>query len=207
MQFWHNKFDLDKTFFTSDLHFHHKNLCRGVSNWEDTSSCRDFDTLDDMNHAILTSINENVGQDDTLFCLGDWSFGSHTKVGEFRKRIYCENVILLYGNHDDKIRKLQSLQKYFAWCGDYLEIACQKEQGLKVPSLITLSHYAHRVWRDSHKGTIELHGHSHGTLPGVGKSFDMGWDVWEKPVSLRHIINSLEDIEINHVDHHRADFK
>ena len=37
--------------FTSDTHYSHKNICRGVSNWD--SGYRDFDSLDEMNDAII----------------------------------------------------------------------------------------------------------------------------------------------------------
>ena len=202
MNLWHNKFDLDTTFFTADTHVGHRNLVRGVSNWSNKSGCRDFDTVDDMNNAVISSINQNVEQDDTLFCLGDWSFGGVGNVKRLRDRIYCKNVILTYGNHDCKIRKSPELQKNFLWCGDYLEIAAQSEPGFNTPSLIVLCHYAMRVWRDSHKGSCHGWGHSHGTLPSYGKSMDVGWDVWKKPISLREVITYLNDKPVNFVDHH-----
>lgn len=202
MHVWHHKFDLDTTYIGSDFHFSHKNLVRGISNWEDKSACRDFDSLEDMNNAVISSINRTVCQDDVLFCLGDWSFGGSTSVGNFREQINCEHIALCCGNHDCKIRKSQTLQKNFAWCGDYLEIAVKGEPGFEVPSLIVLCHYAMRVWRDSHKSSIMLHAHSHGTLPQVGKSCDVGWDVWKRPISLREVITYLNDKPINFVDHH-----
>ena len=39
-----------------------------------------------------------------------------------------------------------------------------------------MSHYAHRTWDKSHHGSLHLYGHSHGTLPGVGRSMDVGVD-------------------------------
>jgi len=65
----------------SDPHYNHKNICRGTTNWRTldgevpVEQTRDFDTLERMNQSILDGINFNVGQDDVLICLGDWSFG------------------------------------------------------------------------------------------------------------------------------------
>ena len=83
-----------KVFFTSDTHYHHRNLCRGVSRWgsyDDSgnfivseSATRDFNNLREMDDALVDRINSTVGADDTLFHDGDWSFGGQEKVKEFR---------------------------------------------------------------------------------------------------------------------------
>ena len=64
-----------KTFFTSDTHYGHTNICRGESRWEGKRGCRDFDSVPEMNEAIVEGINSSVGQHDILYHLGDWSFG------------------------------------------------------------------------------------------------------------------------------------
>jgi calcineurin-like phosphoesterase family protein len=73
------KLKLDPTqrlYFTSDTHYNHTNICRGVTRWTDAEDVtRDFKTLDQMNDRIVAGINTEVGQDDILFHLGDWSFG------------------------------------------------------------------------------------------------------------------------------------
>ncbi len=57
---------------TSDTHYSHKNICRGVTNWRTQdgqipiSQTRDFTTIKKMNATIVNNINENVGQDDML---------------------------------------------------------------------------------------------------------------------------------------------
>ena len=47
--------------------------------------------------------------------------------------------------------------KGFAWIGDTKLIHVENQ-------LIFLSHYAHRVWDQSHRGSWNLSGHSHGNL-------------------------------------------
>ena len=53
-----------KVWITSDTHYNHTNICRGVTNWRmpdgsiPESQTRNFDTLDKMNSAIVNNINE-----------------------------------------------------------------------------------------------------------------------------------------------------
>lgn len=43
--------------------------------------------------------------------------------------------------------------------------------------LLVLCHYPFRAWRDGHKGSINLHGHSHGKGKSLPRQFDVGVDV------------------------------
>jgi calcineurin-like phosphoesterase family protein len=53
---------------------------------------------------------------------------------------------------------------------------------------LVLCHYPFRTWRDMRKGSINLHGHSHGRLKPLPRQFDVGVDVWDfRPVSLLDI--------------------
>jgi len=38
---------------------------------------------------------------------------------------------------------------------------------------------------------INLYGHSHGGLPGIKNSFDVGFNVWNRPLSLVEILTKL----------------
>ena len=59
---------MGKTFFFSDPHYGHANICGGVSMWTDKSGCRNFNTLEEMNDSIVNAINSKVGVDDELYC-------------------------------------------------------------------------------------------------------------------------------------------
>lgn len=92
--------------FTSDTHYNHKNICRGISDWTDKETkARDFQTLERMNWGILQKINTLVMPDDILYHLGDWSFGGIESIWQFRQRINCKTIHLITGNHDEHIKK------------------------------------------------------------------------------------------------------
>jgi hypothetical protein len=42
---------------------------------------------------------------------------------------------------------------------------------------VILCHYGMRVWPASHHGSVHFYGHSHGRLPGYGRSRDVGVDM------------------------------
>lgn len=62
-----------------------------------------------MTEALIANINKVVGQDDTLWHLGDWSFGGIESIWKFRSRIICKNIHLVYGNHDEHIEANKTL--------------------------------------------------------------------------------------------------
>lgn len=181
-------------YFTSDTHFHHKNIVRGVSSWIEegrTRRTRDFATLEEHDEELIKRINERVKEDDTLYHLGDWSFGGIEQIWEFRKRLHCKNIHLIYGNHDQHIELNHDVPKsqekeIHDWAFQYLKVSslpvriemqdlfssCQHYKEIKVNGThIILSHYAMRVWNKSHRGSIMLYGHSHGSLDDLKPSF------------------------------------
>jgi calcineurin-like phosphoesterase family protein len=202
-------------FFTSDTHFHHKNIVRGISEWlldenkgpASFERTRDFNTLEEHDEAIISSINAIIKENDTLYHLGDWSFGGHEQIKRFRNKINCKNIHLIFGNHDQHITPINSpYRQLFSSCDYYkelnLKIDCQKS-GKYGKQMICLSHYAMRVWNKSHKGSIMLYGHSHGTLPEFGKSMDVGVDTNNLyPYHLDEILEIMKNRSTVIVDHH-----
>ena len=163
----------------SDPHYNHKNICRGTTSWRTLDGeipeeqTRDFTTLEKMNESILNGINQNVGQDDILICLGDWSFGGFEFIEQFRNRIVCKTIHLILGNHDHHIeRDRQDIRKLFTSVSHY-------ETLLIGEHMFQLMHYPIQSWDGMNKGVIHLHGHVH--LPhdrkfGAGKKMDVGID-------------------------------
>ena len=177
------KFNIEKgsrnIWVTSDTHYNHTNICRGVSTWGgDGKNTRNFPTLEKMNDAIVSNINAVVRPEDILIHLGDWSFGGIESISKFRERIVCENIHLVLGNHDQHIkRNTNNLQSLFTSVSKILDIEVVVNNSVK--QKFTMCHFPICSWEDMNKGVIHLHGHVH--LPPnkrlhAGKSMDVGVD-------------------------------
>jgi calcineurin-like phosphoesterase family protein len=173
---------------TSDTHYNHKNICRGVTNWRTldgqvpVDSTRPFELLEHMNSTLVANINEKVGQDDILIHLGDWSFGGFESIEAFRDRIYCKNIHLILGNHDHHIdRNRDNCQRHFVTVDNLtqFELKYTNRNKENVTQMFTLCHFPISSWNSMNDGVIHLHGHVH--LPndkkfGRGKKMDVGVD-------------------------------
>lgn len=212
-------------FFCSDPHYGQVGIVRGVTKWEDISGCRDFDTLEEHNETLINNINNTVGENDILFCLGDWSFGTYknkdnvNNIRRFREQLNCKNIHLVLGNHDSEIaNNKDNTQELFSSCNPYLEITVIEqptEQKIKpIKQFIVLSHYAHIVWNKSHNGSWMLYGHSHGNLDGDialdaysiknRKTMDVGFDTHPefRPYSYEEVKELMRDRNNIKIDHH-----
>lgn len=197
--------------FTSDTHFGHTNIAGPkISNW--SSGYRDFNSVHEMNMALVNGINKYVKEDDILYHLGDWSFGGVHNILQFRNLIICKNVHLILGNHDQHI--VDKEIKYHETSFNPIEIFSSVQDVLTLDigkTKLFLSHYSHRVWLGSHKGVIHLYGHSHGSIPDYGKSMDVGVDVAFKkfgeyrPFNIGDITNIMSKRTIEKIDHHGED--
>ena len=148
------QFPKSKIWLTSDTHAYHKNICRGTSTWEGghEQSVRDFDTPIQMTDELINQINKNVKEDDLLIHLGDWSFDGESRIAEFRSRIICKNIYLVYGNHDHNIINKSEYQSQFLRTDHVMYL---RSENLK----FFISHYPHYVWHQGHHGVIHLYGH------------------------------------------------
>lgn len=205
------KFKNQRVWWTSDWHRNHLNLCRGTSAWADKNKCRPFNTLEEMWSPIRDNVNRLVMPEDILVNQGDLLFGDKSLLPQLLDEINCKNWIYIYGNHCDWLRKNLEFQKLFKYgCHDYVEIAVGKR-------LLISSHYAFRTWKNQHKGSIMLFGHSHNSLPDDPNALaiDVGVDVdkWghEKytPFSDTEIFNIVDKMKSykDVGDHHQLDNK
>ena len=87
------KFDGSKVFFTSDTHFYHGNIIRFCN--------RPFKDVEVMNETIISNWNNTVGQDDTIFHLGDFCLGGSAEWTKILDRLNGK-IYLIMGNHDLK---------------------------------------------------------------------------------------------------------
>jgi hypothetical protein len=214
-----------KLFFTSDTHYNHTNICRGVTGWRaadgkiPTEQTRDFKDLGHMNDTIVNNINEVVGQDDILIHLGDWSFGGFESVKEFRDRIVCQNIYLAYGNHDHHIENnRQGIQGIFTKTFQYEVLQVSKPTFKTIAGWkheFVIDHYPLASWHDMNRGRFHLFGHVH--LPENkklmgGRSMDVGMDGNNMmPYNVTEIVRTLSGrpVQANRLpsDHHEERLK
>ena len=143
------------TWFTADFHLGHANIIRFCS--------RPFTTVGEMDQAILERLNASVKANDILYLLGDFCMGGHARVVAYRRRIRCQKIFAVPGNHDKQARKLK---EDLLWLDNLAEVSIHGQR-------IVLCHYALHVWNRSNHGSWHLYGHSHGRLLETPNSLSM----------------------------------
>lgn len=185
-------------YFTSDTHYGHANIVRGTTSWDNTQRCRDFDTLEEHNDALVHRINSVVKENDTLWHMGDWSFGGKNNITAFRGRLNCKNINFILGNHDQWIEPEESEFRHL-----FNSVQYYKEVKIGGTHFV-LCHFAMRVWNKSHKGSIMLYGHSHGTLDQLQPKFTCptwtGDDYWIKNYKTMDVGVDTHDMYPYHLD-------
>ena len=193
----HIKIDQSKKWWVvSDLHFWHKNVIR--------YSDRPFTSVEEMNEALIQNWNDRVSEEDFVFNLGDFAFCNEDKIIEILSRLNGTQLFV-YGNHD-RLMKGEKIQN-FAKITRKIKMFCDVIECNYKGTPLFLSHYSHRVWNRSHYGAIHLYGHSHGSLPGIGRSMDVGVDSKEldvayAPMLLDDVVSFLKDRSVHTIDQH-----
>jgi calcineurin-like phosphoesterase family protein len=170
-----------------------------------------------MNSTLVNNINEVVGEDDILIHLGDWSFGGFEQIEEFRNKILCKNIHLIYGNHDHHIkRNKENIQRLFSSTQDYLNLDLRIPNGKNTDKLtLVCMHYPIASWDSMNNGVIHLHGHVH--LPpnlriAEGRAMDVGVDGNNLyPISIQEIKSLMKGRPVKKLvlpkDHHETNNK
>ena len=132
-----------------------------------------------MNEAIVARWNETVGADDEVWHLGDFAIRqSAAAVADWLARLNGRKH-LVTGNNDPPATTGQS-----GWASvePYAEIVVDSVA-------LVLCHYPFRSWCGMDKGSLDLHGHSHGRMKPLPRQYDVGVDVWDfRPAALAEIL-------------------
>lgn len=168
-------------FFTSDTHFDHANVIKHCN--------RPFSTVDEMNWALVANWNRKVSDSDTVYHLGDFTLGD---IGSFHKWASKLNgyIRIVPGSHDHRWTvdfepnsKITLLPPLVSLQVDIPELRVREKV---LP--IVICHYSMRTWNKFHYGSWHLYGHSHGNLPPLGMSMDVGVDCMDfTPVSILEV--------------------
>ena len=175
--------------FTSDMHLGHEKAL--------DFTCRPWNQIDEMNEGIIANINEKVKENDELYILGDYSFKiTALEAAALRKKIYCEKVHLVPGNHDKD------------WNNKLVQGTFIVEQPITVLKIdgrkYVLSHFPMADWQSMSHESIHLHGHIHSEgslynemnrMQGLYR-YDVGVDAnGYSPVSMEEILAWFDGVE------------
>ena len=127
-----------KLFVTSDTHFNHKNIIKYCD--------RPFSDIYEMNETLIENWNEVVKDEDIIYHLGDYGFGSKEELQEIFNRLNGQKYLIM-GNHDLRFGK-----KYYQNLG-FIEVYKTKYELDKY----VLSHEPIQVSNDK----INIYGHIH----------------------------------------------
>lgn len=157
-------------FLTSDTHFYHHNII--------DYDQRPFKDIKDMHECLIENWNNVVGQEDIVYHLGDFGFGS---LEQIRKVFFQLNgyVTIVRGSHDESMKRLMEAR----FCGICDEITINYKG-----FILILSHKPDLCHKDI-DGVINIHGHSHHTERFNKNFINVSCNAWEyKPVSLDTLI-------------------
>lgn len=179
------KIQHNKVWFTSDLHFYHKNICKYCN--------RPYETVEEMNEALITHWNNVVKDDDIVFVLGDLGFCGYEKLEPLMARLKGKKFII-QGNHDsDKIVLRLYEAKIIEGYYKMLEVTIIGDEECSDQQL-TLCHFPMIDWLNKEKGAWMIHGHQH-QLPETPSCSVMHWDVGVDKNNLTPI--NFEQLKIN----------
>lgn len=137
-----------------------------------------------MTEFMANAINSVVLAKDTLYHLGDFAFGGLDNAVRFREMLNCRKVVLIAGNHDFRLRRHKEFLRLFHEVYDLLEI---KSCGLPV----VLCHYPIESWARKKRGSVHLHGHSHGNCRRIPRRKDVGVDCEPVPLPVDEVVKAL----------------
>lgn len=160
-----------------------------------------------MDETIIKNINDNVKWNDTLYFGGDWSFGGLENVAKYRNRIHCQTIHFVIGNHDHHLLKPEIAALFTS-----VQHVIGYPDGKKIGGTrFLICHFPWLVWDKHAKGSIHLHGHSHGSLKDKEyykrKVLDIGIDAHPefRPFHIDEIMKIMDKREVNIIDHHGED--
>ena len=195
-----------QTFFTSDLHFGHKNIIKFCN--------RPFKDVDEMNEMLITYWNETVPVGSKVYVLGDFALGKIAETLPLAKRLHGD-LHLVPGNHD---RCWMGNKKYHNWTQRYIDAGFKlspKQVCTRINKNpnhnVTLCHFpriesANRYddrYKEYHVGPTTdwvLHGHVHDTwrLDVQNRQINVGCDVWDyRPVSAETLGIIIDEVDGN----------
>lgn len=172
-----------KRWFTSDLHFDHRNVIEYCN--------RPYASVSEMNKAIIKQWNSQVGPDDVVWVLGDFGIN--------KRKVFDKNLVgklngelhIIVGNHDAGFVSLHEGRKFESTCNKYYEAGWAsvrtfyKDFELKDGTKVQMAHIPPTSADDNrysqfklgyHKHLNYVHGHLHGKYRKKDNCVDVSFD-------------------------------
>lgn len=166
--------------FTSDLHFSHKNILRHCEErlkaFGIPGNISEEEKVQLHDKYLIKLWNKTVSKKDIIYVLGDFSFANTENTKKIISKLNG-NKFLILGNHDKSSEKLEG---YFKQITQMKEIIFKKDNFdfLEEDFGVFCCHYAMITWSRKHYGVCQLMGHSHGRMDDYNEaSTDLRVDV------------------------------
>jgi calcineurin-like phosphoesterase family protein len=217
--------DDQKVYWVSDTHLNH--------NRDFVYEVRGFKSSQEHTDFIIDKINEVVRSNDILMHGGDFCLNTEESgCNELLARIQCQNIYLLWGNHNNPLWKIYKREVESMWgaaldisdsisreipeiypfryknivfYGNYLEVVVDGQY-------FVMAHYPIHVFNYMKDGAKMICGHSHYGLPFSqadnlsSKILDVGWDGFARPLSTEEVLKIMDKKSIFvSGDHHTND--
>lgn len=185
---------MGKVWYTSDLHFGHVNIL----NYTERRRYLDLGPDDDvnvMNEALVELWNDQVGNGDVVYILGDLCMGKVAETLVWVERLNGHKV-LVPGNHDRMHPIMyKSAEKTAEWIGRYSDVGLDVlEPGPYTWNVgginVKISHFPYEAdhtdrdprymeYRPDDDGSPLVHGHVHDLYQTDGRQYNVGIDAWD----------------------------
>ena len=182
-----------RTYFTSDLHFGHRNIMVYCD--------RPFESVEEMDEQLIQNYNSVVPEDGIVINSGDLTFyrsSNSDKVKYILSRLNG-TMYLVPGNHDYAwlLEMLKGVPNVIV-TNNMLEMSVKTEDEGKTTQNISVCHYPMISWNHSHKGAWQLYGHHHGSYSEEEKDkldfkqIEIGADCWKYfPISYEQVSHAI----------------
>lgn len=178
--------DTTSVWFYSDPHFDHANIIRYCN--------RPFISAEEMNNTLLREYHNRVKQGDTVYFLGDMTFGRGSKGARYwldKLQSRCDaKFYYIKGSHDNDIHPATNGLAV-------VEVASEKVISVNGEQVL-LIHDPAQV-DPSWKGWV-VHGHVHNYRPVLWKTHHINVScdaVGFRPVSVNYIVGLIKDTTQN----------
>lgn len=209
--------DRNKHYWSSDWHVFHDPSWK-VPIWEK----RGYLNAQDAAEQILRKINERVGENDTLWYLGDIFLNSTDEMClNWMNGLRCKDIKFVWGNHEsnmwrlykEEVKKqynLEDVEIYPLKMGNIEFIGNKAEIRIGKRNIV-MNHFPEHSWNGMGRKSWILSGHSHNSDKTrnpdspINYCLDTGWD-WKRDVwSYSEIEDVMSTKTFVSVDHHEKD--